>query len=301
MKNAQGDVLQIRSKWGTTLVEYEYDAWGNCSIVYTHSAYGSFGEINPIRYRSYFYDFETGFYYLQSRYYDPAIRRFISADDPGMIGASGTFLSYNLYAYCENNPINLIDSGGRFGTPIQWAMAAIGAIAGWYFGDYVAHQLGYHWGWQYWIIRSGVVIGGAVIGWFAGTAITAIAKAFLIAHPSVMAKIPQGVLWFLGLSNLQTKLNFQNEVKLLEHYTKHASEWGGKFLNPGQYLNAANNLLNRTGAHIYQFTSSQGWLFKYDAIQNEFLLISPQGTISTFFRPINGMAYWLEQIAMYGG
>ncbi len=94
-KNLQGDVLQIRSKWGTILVEYEYDAWGNCSIVYTHSAYGSFGEINPIRYRSYFYDFETGFYYLQSRYYDPAIRRFISAD--AYVATGQGFIGCNMY------------------------------------------------------------------------------------------------------------------------------------------------------------------------------------------------------------
>ncbi len=93
-------------------------------IVYTHSAYGSFGEINPIRYRSYFYDFETGFYYLQSRYYDPAIRRFISADDPNLLGANGTFLSYNLYAYCENNPVKYKDEGGTS------VVAAIGATVG---------------------------------------------------------------------------------------------------------------------------------------------------------------------------
>jgi RHS repeat-associated protein len=68
---------------------------------------------NPIRYRSYYYDTDTGFYYLQSRYYDPQIRRFINADDPGMLGASGTFLSYNLFAYCENNPIYYVDYSGR--------------------------------------------------------------------------------------------------------------------------------------------------------------------------------------------
>ena len=112
MKNAQGDVLQIRSKWGTTLVEYEYDAWGNCSIVYTHSAYGSFGEINPIRYRSYFYDFETGFYYLQSRYYDPAIRRFISADS--YVSTGQGFIGCNMFAYCLNNPACRVEVDGYF-------------------------------------------------------------------------------------------------------------------------------------------------------------------------------------------
>ena len=124
MKNAQGDVLQIRSKWGTTLVEYEYDAWGNCSIVYTHSAYGSFGEINPIRYRSYFYDFETGFYYLQSRYYDPAIRRFISAD--AYVSTGQGFIGCNMFAYCNNNPINLIDYSGQSVKTAFWGWLSSG-------------------------------------------------------------------------------------------------------------------------------------------------------------------------------
>lgn len=110
------------------LVEYDYGAWGNCTVVYEHSSYGDLAEINPIRYRSYFYDFETGFYYLQSRYYDPQIRRFINADDPGMLGASNTFLSYNLYGYCENNPVNYFDIIGYAKINIKWVGFAIDAM-----------------------------------------------------------------------------------------------------------------------------------------------------------------------------
>ena len=128
VKNAQGDVVQIRSKWGTVLVEYEYDAWGNCTIAYAHDSYGDLATMNPIRYRSYFYDFETGFYYLQSRYYDPQIRRFINADDPGMLGASGPFLSYNLYAYCENNPVNNVDSYGYLILNTTWVGFALDMV-----------------------------------------------------------------------------------------------------------------------------------------------------------------------------
>ena len=84
--------------------------------------------INPIRYRSYYYDRETGYYYLQSRYYDPEIGRFISADSqvtPGLIGT-------NLFAYCYNNPVNLIDPDGKnplvifagLGTALQVAIVA---------------------------------------------------------------------------------------------------------------------------------------------------------------------------------
>ena len=69
------------------------------------------GAVNPIRYRSYYYDGETGFYYLQSRYYDPAIRRFINAD--GYINANGDIIGFNMYAYCGNNPVNCADYNGK--------------------------------------------------------------------------------------------------------------------------------------------------------------------------------------------
>jgi len=116
------------------------------------------------------------------------------------LGASGTALSMNLFSYCENNPISHIDENGYFGTPIQWVMATIGAIGGWFFGDYVANQLGYKSGFKYWAIRAGIVIGGAVIGWFAGTAIKNIATKYLLSNPKVLAKMPSFVKWFLGIS-----------------------------------------------------------------------------------------------------
>ena len=103
----QGDVVQIRSSYGTLLVEYTYDAWGNVLSI-TGSNASVLGANNPIRYRSYYYDFETGFYYLQSRYYDPVMRRFINAD--GYVNANGGFIGYNMYAYCSNSPIVYKDS-----------------------------------------------------------------------------------------------------------------------------------------------------------------------------------------------
>ena len=111
VKNVQGDVVQIRSVYGTLLVEYTYDAWGNVLSI-TGSNASVLGANNPIRYRSYYYDFETGFYYLNSRYYDPAIRRFINAD--GYVNANGGFIGYNMYTYCSNSPIVYKDSNGNF-------------------------------------------------------------------------------------------------------------------------------------------------------------------------------------------
>ena len=72
VKNLQGDVMRIVDTSGTVVANYTYDVWGKVT------ASSSIGQTNPIRYRGYYYDTETGFYYLQSRYYDPTIKRFIN-------------------------------------------------------------------------------------------------------------------------------------------------------------------------------------------------------------------------------
>ena len=109
--NLQGDIIALLDGQGNCVVEYTYDAWGKV-LSKTGSMATSLGSDNPLRYRGYYYDSETGFYYLQSRYYDPATGRFINADNVSYLGVSGTTLSYNLFAYCENNPVNYLDYSG---------------------------------------------------------------------------------------------------------------------------------------------------------------------------------------------
>ena len=111
LKNQQGDVISIVDENMNVVNNYTYDAWGKVVAI---TGNGTIGAVNPIRYRGYYYDNETGLYYLNSRYYDPEIGRFINADDTDYLGASGTVLGYNLFAYCENNPLNSIDSYGNF-------------------------------------------------------------------------------------------------------------------------------------------------------------------------------------------
>ena len=125
VKNLQGDVVQIRSIYGTVVVEYAYDAWGNVLSI-TGMYADTLGVNNPIRYRGYYQDFETGFYYLQSRYYDPAIRRFINAD--GYINANGDILGFNMYAYCGNNPIMYVDPTGEFSWGKLVAIISVAAV-----------------------------------------------------------------------------------------------------------------------------------------------------------------------------
>ena len=104
--NLQGDVVRLVNASGTAVATYQYDAWGKLL-----SSSGTMAGTNPLRYRGYYYDTETGFYYLQSRYYDPAIGRFINADSFASTGQG--FLGYNMFAYCGNNPVIHCDPAGN--------------------------------------------------------------------------------------------------------------------------------------------------------------------------------------------
>ena len=105
--NAQGDVVRIIDGSRSTVASYSYDPWGK--II---SSSGTLADVNPLRYRGYYYDSETGFYYLQSRYYDPELGRFINADSYASTDATG-LLSANMFAYCENDPVNRSDPSGE--------------------------------------------------------------------------------------------------------------------------------------------------------------------------------------------
>lgn len=109
--NQNNDVMGITDKDGNLLCSYSYDEWGIPKVA-ANSVNAVIAEVNPIRYRGYYYDNETGYYYLQSRYYDPTICRFINADTYEYIDNKEQF-GYNLFAYCGNNPINFSDHTGH--------------------------------------------------------------------------------------------------------------------------------------------------------------------------------------------
>ena len=133
-KNMFGDVVALYYNSNghiTTEALYYYDAWGNCIVadanetVNTSSTF--IGNINPIRYRSYYYDVETQLFYCNSRYYSPELCRWISPDsieylDPQSING------LNLYAYCGNDPVNRFDPSGHFAISLLFALA-LGTIA----------------------------------------------------------------------------------------------------------------------------------------------------------------------------
>jgi len=117
--NLQGDVVAILDAAGSAVAGYTYDAWGNCTV----TGVSSIAELNPLRYRGYVYDTETELYYLQSRYYDPEVGRFINAD--GLVATSQGFAGNNIFAYCGNNPVNRKDPTGQ-----SWiAMLVVAVVA----------------------------------------------------------------------------------------------------------------------------------------------------------------------------
>ena len=128
LKNAQGDVASIVDANMNVVGSYTYDAWGKIL-----SVTGSIAQINPIRYRSYYYDKETNLYYLQSRYYDPETGRFLNADDTDILDADPeNMVQYNLFAYGFNNPVSMTDDSGSWpswATKLLIGTAVIAAAA----------------------------------------------------------------------------------------------------------------------------------------------------------------------------
>ena len=112
-KNLQGDIVAVYNDSGVKLITYKYDAWGNFTRTINNiSGTNRSALYNPFAYRGYYYDSETSLYYLNSRYYDSNVGRFINAD--GYVNVNGDIIGFNMFAYCGNNPVNRVDHSGRF-------------------------------------------------------------------------------------------------------------------------------------------------------------------------------------------
>ena len=125
-KNLQGDIVAVYDNDGVKLISYNYDAWGNFTTAYHNGSNSTSAIYNPFLYRGYYYDAELGMYYLQSRYYDPVICRFINPDT--YLSTGQNIIGNNMYAYCINNPVLFSDLSGDFCGMI--AGAILGAVGG---------------------------------------------------------------------------------------------------------------------------------------------------------------------------
>jgi len=129
LKDALGNIIGLAAflddYYYEVRVEYKYDAWGNL-VETTGPLSSTVGAQNPFLYKGYYFDRETGYYYLQSRYYSPEWCRFINADDPNNLSANGDHSSVNLFAYCNNNPVIYSDPDGEIAIAIPIILKALG-------------------------------------------------------------------------------------------------------------------------------------------------------------------------------
>ena len=171
----QGDVIAIYNSNGAKVVEYRYDAYGNCTIASSTTDY-ALATVNPIRYRGYYFDQETGLYFLNARYYSPEWRRFISPDDTAYLNPENVN-GLNLYCYCYNDPVNYCDPSGCFSITAILIGAAIGFATS-YLSDVIDNTKdGFEWSdfntfEENWLKYIGSTLGGAIGGLGTGFAST---------------------------------------------------------------------------------------------------------------------------------
>lgn len=181
-KNPFNQIIGIYSDSGERIATYIYDAWGNHKVLDANGDIdidmSSVGNVNPIRYKGYYYDVETGLYYLLTRYYDPSIMQFISPDEFQYLNQDN-ISGYHLYAYCNNNPVMLMDEDGH----LAISLAMLGLIAGALIGATIGGVITYNKmknegkeGWELFGLTALGALGGAVvggiIGYVAGSVIT---------------------------------------------------------------------------------------------------------------------------------
>ena len=295
IKNIQGDIIGILDQDYNEIVTYEYDSWGKLLSIKDNQGNEitdetNIGIINPFRYREYYYDTETGLYYLNSRYYNPTWGRFISQDiTVGEIG--GNCLGHNMYQYAFDNPINLNDSGGvwpKWAKKIIKATAVVAVVAVVSIVTVATAGVG--------TVAATIALGalkGAVIGTIVGATIGAVGGAIKQritteswdgAQEKALNGMGDGALsgaingaasGFISTTNrvINTAKNwnkgtFNNRTSSLNyHYKKHVIREGGSASNIFEYTDDALNFANQN-QNLLRFTNdtkhgNQVWEFRY--------------------------------------
>ena len=230
-RTVQGDIIAILNTSGEVIVTYEYDPWGNI-LSTSGSMAATLGADNPFRYRGYYYDNESGFYYLQSRYYDPVTGRFLNADDTAYLGVTETTSGYNLFSYCNSNPVYYKDSFG-FG-PVG---AIIGGILGFGLGVLLIPRIADILKLKGWARKIFIWAGiaaltglGAYLGHYVGEAILAVYK---VVGGSIRGAKGNGFVIERGKLTLRimTSGGCRTNYMRISHMTKGALTILGTFSN----------------------------------------------------------------------
>lgn len=231
-KNLQGDVTGLLDARGAEIASYTYDAWGNVITdnekSFCYEGYEVPFELNHVLYRGYYYDgsctdteSDTNLYYLQSRYYDAEVGRFINADDVNVLGMQfNSILKDNLYCYCESNPVNKSDDNGYIAT---WLVgAAVGAVAG-YLLYWAEWKLGIRY-WNWWHMIAVCATNAALTAWNWGIAGGPFLKLFKLAGMLQKSGATGVEIRIIKLMNKSRKLIVNMVVKSM--YKKKGESWG---------------------------------------------------------------------------
>ena len=305
--NLQGDVVGIYNDSGTKIYEYAYDAWGNIIKSSQVATGGSNAHaVNPFRYRGYYYDTETGLYYLQSRYYNPEWGRFLNADFAEVISNENTLTDKNLYAYCDNNPIMRVDEDGEF-----WNIVIGAAVGGIISGTISAiSQIidnegldNFSWA------RVGVAAaGGAISGGLAATGM--LVGGQMIAN-GIIGAVGSGIDTYLGADENTTALDYVSNIAIGAGIGVLGGKIGGNGTGNKHLSASAGRVLKRVGASVKNVTKQGikntvkeiGRAGKYyysqigkQSFQNGVAAIDPiiMASIPNFFYNVRGVTKYFE-------
>ena len=235
LRDGQGNIIAIVDSTGDVVVQYWYDAWGNHKVVDADgdeiTDQNNIGNLNPFRYRGYYYDTETGLYFLQTRYYDPEVGRFLNRDSVQYADPE-TINGLNLYAYCLNNPVEYADPTGQF-----WDTVLDILFIGWDIYNLIANG-----GWKEWEnwATLGADLAFAVVPFVSGGGqvvklsnvgdkITDFSKITVIGE--TMSRVQIVSQFVNAADNLYDGFTYYNKLSSLGKGGKILAEIGGKISN----------------------------------------------------------------------
>ena len=237
--NWRGDVIQIYNASGTLVGSYTYDAWGKVTENATSADTQNITENNPIRYRGYYYDTETRLYYLKSRYYDPAVKRFVNSDDTDVLNVQCDLYDKNLYSYCDNNPTMCKDSDGNI-----WISVAIG-VGSQYAADVIGNLVAGKTGKDIFVPTSSVgdYIAAGVTSLIPGAGLTKVLARSLIS---------------LGIYGIENEIK-GTELTIMDYVKKFATDFVFDY-GIGKAMNGVSKIINSKLPKNY--SSYAGKLYK---------------------------------------
>ena len=283
--NLQGDVIRIIDTAGATICTYTYDAWGRLLNSSTNQIF----KANPIRYRGYYYDTESGLYYLGSRYYDPQVKRFINADGAAFATInpySNGLTDKNYFAYCDNNPVSRSDDGGEFwnlaaGAVIGAAISAVSQVVG-----NVAS--GEHWSNGVLVATASVAASGALAATGVGRLGQTIGNAVISGAAQAVNELKSGTLFtqqgatatlkaaaagamsgFIGGNGARHKKG--DYYKAAQNAKRTALKvFGKKYSNPATPAKLLNRAIRSVKYAAKKVTISTSWRFAVGAIYSQY-------------------------------